>query len=256
MFTDYFYLRVVKGFKFFRFNGYMRFAMGKITGILLLVLLSTVCGAAENEQLFDVFGIQAQAEGEVDNDEMRVILAAEHQNRNPALLSDAVNRDMQWALSQIKKVPTLQARTLSYASFPVYDEGKIIAWQAVQQVELKSTDIAALNDMVGALQTRLQVKQMSFQPTPATRKAAENLLVDRALDAFKARAERVRKNMNAKGYRIIQVDIHTGDQFQPLPYAERADMAMLSKARVAAPAVEAGTSTTTVTVNGSIQLQQ
>lgn len=230
--------------------------MGKIGGVLALLLLPFACLAAENEQLFNVFSIQAQAEAEVDNDEMRVILAAEHQNRNPAVLSDAINRDMQWALSQIKKVPALQARTLSYASFPVYEDQKIIAWQAVQQIELKSTDITALNDMVGNLQARLQVKQMSFRPTSGARKAAENRLVDQALNAFKERADLIRKNMNAKGYKIVQVDIHTGDQFQPLPFAERADMAMFSKAKVAAPAVEAGTSTTTVTVNGSIQLQQ
>lgn len=230
--------------------------MGKIGCFFVLLLLSSAGMAAENEQLFDVFGIQAQAEAEVDNDEMRVILAAEHQNRNPAVLSDSINRDMQWALTQIKKAPALQARTLSYSSFPVYEDQQIIAWQAVQQIELKSTDVAALNDMVGNLQARLQVKQMGFRPTPVARKAAENRLVDQALDAFKARAELVRKNMNAKGYRIVQVDIQTGNQFQPLPYAERADMAMFSSAKVAAPAVEAGTSTTTVTVTGSIQLQQ
>src|SRR5690606_17532974 len=122
----------------------------------------------------------------------------------------------------VKKAPALQARTLSYASFPVYEEQQIVAWQAVQQLELKSTNISALNDMVGKLQARLQVKHMSFQPTSATRKAAENKLIDQALDAFKARAELVRKNMNAKRYIIVQVDIHTGDQFQPFPLAERA----------------------------------
>lgn len=230
--------------------------MGKIVKVLILTLLSTTCIAAENEQLFDVFSIQAQAQAEVDNDEMRVVLAAEHQNRNPVVLADTINRDMQWALDQVKKVSALQARTLSYAGFPVYEEQKIVAWQAVQQLELKSTDVSALNDIVGKLQTRLQVKHMSFQPTPATRKAAENKLIDEALDAFKARAELVRKNMNAKGYRVVQVDIHAGDQFQPMPLAERADMAMFSKARVASPAVEAGTSTAMVTVNGSVQLQR
>lgn len=230
--------------------------MGKIHSFLILMIMSVACMAAESEQLFDVFGIQAQAEAEVDNDEMRVILAVENQNRNPAVLSDSINRDMQWALSQIKKAPALQARTLSYSSFPVYEDQQIVAWQAVQQIELKSTDVAAMNDMVGNLQARLQVKQMSFRPTSATRKAAENRLVDQALDAFKGRAELVRKNMNAKGYRIVQVDIQTGNQFQPVPYAERANMAMFSSAKTAAPAVEAGTSTTTVTVNGSIQLQR
>jgi predicted secreted protein len=235
----------------------MEFMMGKIAGFFVLLLLSSSAGiAAENEQLFDVFGIQAQAEAEVDNDEMRVILAAEHQNRNPAVLSDSINRDMQWALSRIKKATAVQARTLSYSSLPVYEDQQIVAWQAVQQIELKSTDVAALNEVVGDLQARLQVKQMSFRPTPATRKAAENRLVDQALDAFKARAEQVRKNMNAKAYRIVQVDIQTGNQFQPVPFAERADMAMFSRAKTAAPAVEAGTSTTTVTVNGSIQLQR
>lgn len=227
--------------------------MNKFFTALCFALFVVSVNAAESEHLFNVFSLQAQAESDVSNDEMLVILAAEHQNPSPAALSQRVNQDMLWALEQVKKSPALRARTLSYSSFPVYKDQKIIGWQAVQQLELLSTEIAALNEMVGTLQKRLQVKQMNFQPTTATRKAAEDKLVAQALDAFKARAELVRKNMDAKTYRVVNIDINTGQQVFPMHYAAREKMA--SFAMDAAPAVEAGTSKTTVVISGTIQLQ-
>jgi predicted secreted protein len=228
--------------------------MKRILVFLCLSVFTVAVYATESEQLFNVFSLQAQAESDVSNDEMLVILAAEYQNPNPAALSQQINLDMQWALDQVKKNSALRARTLSYNSFPVYKDQKIIGWQATQQLELLSTEIAALNEMIGNLQKRLQVKQMSFQPTTATRKAAEDKLVAQALDAFKARAELVRKNMGAKAYRVVNIDINTGYQAFPVHYAAREKMASFAMDAVA-PAVEAGTSKTTVVVSGSIQLQ-
>ena len=59
--------------------------------------MSTVT-ASELQKNFGKY--QAEAQREVPNDEMRVILVAEQQGSDPAVLSEQVNATMTWALEQ------------------------------------------------------------------------------------------------------------------------------------------------------------
>ncbi len=221
------------------------------------ILLLCLSGhSLADETLFNVFSLQAQSEQEIVNDQMRVILSVEHQNVNPNVLSNKINSDMQWALAQIKKskkASAFNSKSMTYNTYPVYKNERIVAWQASQQLEIKSEAITALNNLVGKLQERLLIKQMSFIPTDQTRKQAENKLLNKALDAFKARAAIIQQNMQAKSYKIVDVNINTGNHIQPMQF--RQQKAKFSMAANSAPAVEAGTSKIVVTVNGRIQLQ-
>jgi predicted secreted protein len=92
---------------------------------------------------------------------------------------------------------------------------------------------------------------MTFNPTTASRKSAEDDLIADAVQAFKARIEIVKDQMDEKDYRIIDMNIHTNNQMMPpVRYAQQAEMSMMSRA---APVVEAGTSKIVVTVSGSVQ---
>ena len=62
----------------------------------------------------------------------------------------------------------------------------------------------------------------------------------------------MRKQLAAKGYRIVDVSINTGGA-QPMPIMMRATA--MEAASVAPPALEAGTSTLSVSVSGVIELQ-
>ena len=65
------------------------------------------------------------------------------------------------------------------------------------------------------------------------------------------RAELVRKQLAAKAYRIVDISINTGGG-QPVPMMRGLAM---EAASVAPPALEAGTSTLTVSVGGVVELQ-
>ena len=79
----------------------------------------------------------------------------------------------------------------------------------------------------------------------------EDDLIAQALDAFRLRAELVRKQLAAKGYRIVDAAINTGGA-GPVPMLRAA---VMEAASVAPPAVEAGTSILSVTVSGLVELQ-
>ena len=208
--------------------------------------------AHDDEVLFNRVNIQAQAEREVPNDEMQVLLVTEHQGKQPAAIADQVNADMDWALKRSKQVKGVEVSTASYQTYPIYKDRDVVGWRVSQELQLKSSDTTKLSELVGALQERLQVRRMQFNTTKATRDHYENELIDEALEAFKRRVEIVQKHMDGKDYRIIELHVNTGGYSGPVLYQERAAK-FSTMAMDAAPSVEAGTSKLTVTVSGSVQ---
>lgn len=221
---------------------------------LLFILLSHLIGLAqahEQETLFNKVNIQARAEREIPNDQMIVLLATEHENVDTAKLANQINKDMQWALELVKNHTFIKSQTKSYQTYPTYKKQIIIGWRASQQLELKSENIEGLSEIVGKLQNKLQVKQMSFTPTRTTRVLYENELIEEALKAFKNRVAIVKKHMDNKDYRIINININTGGYQPPVIWAQQT--MMKSMEMTSAPAVEAGVSKITVNITGSVQ---
>jgi len=93
---------------------------------------------------------------------------------------------------------------------------------------------------------------MRFSPTRETRVKYENDLIEEAMIAFKQRVEVVKKHMDEKNVRIVNINIHTGGGHSQPVYAESRILAMDTMSR-SAPAVKAGTSKMTMTINGSVQ---
>ena len=85
-----------------------------------------------------------------------------------------------------------------------------------------------------------------------SREKIENELIAQALEAFKQRAELVRETLGAESYRIVNLDINSGGNV-PAPVPMRA-MSAMSEA-TAPPSLEPGTSTVTVTVDGTLELR-
>jgi len=131
---------------------------------LLFFLIPHVI-AHDNETLFNTVNLQAQAEREITNDQMIVLLATEHEGSDTTSLAAKINSDMQWALNVIEKYSAIESQTKNYQTYPTYRKQVVIGWRASQQIEIKSEDIAALTELVGKLQEKLQVRQMSFSPT-------------------------------------------------------------------------------------------
>ena len=208
--------------------------------------------AADNTVRYNQIHFQVERRQPVDNDRMRATLAITAEDDNAARLADHINRTMDWALKTAKARDKIEVHTGGYRTYPVYSKEKIQRWRGTQEMILEGTDFAALGGLIGQLQERLQVTSIDFSISPAQRAAVEDGLIVQALDAFKRRAELVRKNLAAKGYRIVDVSINTGGG-QPVPIVMRA--VSLDSKSLAPPALEAGTSTLSVSVGGVVELQ-
>ncbi len=111
--------------------------------------------------------------------------------------------------------------------------------------------MAALSEVIGELQEKLHVRQMQFSASKQTRDKIENELIEEDMQAFKRRAAIIKKHMDEKDYRIVNLHINSnGQRPHPMP-AQRRSMQTMEMAST--PTVEAGTSKITVTVSGSVQ---
>ena len=229
-----------------------------LPGLLLSFgLAATGAVYADEAPRYNQVHFQVESSRPVDNDRMQTVLSTTAEDDSPARLADEVNRTVDWAVKTAKARPRIEVRTGGYRTYPVYDKNKIRRWRATQELLLEGTDFAALGALIGQLQERLQVSAINFSVSPARRAAAQDELIAQALDAFKQRAELVRRQFTAKGYRLVDVAINTADT-RPVPILRTAaeDFGISSVTKSAAPVpVEAGTSTVTVTVAGVVELQ-
>lgn len=219
---------------------------------LLLIMLVTTLAHAE-EPRYNQVRLQAQQSEAVGNDTMHVTLGTFAEDRDPAKLAGQINADMEWALSLAKADKEITVRTGNYQTWPVRHKNEHKGWRGQQDLELEGEDTQAISSLTGKLQERLQVKTIRFSVSEDKRHAVENRLIGKALDAFRERAGIIGDNLQAGGYRVVNIDVNTSTRQPPVPYQAR--MSSMAKEEAAPVAVEAGESRVTVTVSGTIELQ-
>jgi predicted secreted protein len=229
--------------------------LGFVVAVLLtwwLLLLPAISQATEEAPIRDQVSFSVANGEEVENDTVTATLSANAEDRDPGRVSEAINDAMAWALAQARKQEQVRSRTASYQTYPVYDDGKIVRWRGRQELVLESQDVERVSQLMGTLQERLQVQAVQFSVSEDKRQSAEERLVRQALADFLRRAGLVAEALDAKGYELANVDIHSGGYQPPVPL--RAEAMSVARAAAAPPALESGTSRVEVRVSGSIRL--
>jgi predicted secreted protein len=218
---------------------------------LLLLLLQSV--RADTDLRYNQVHLQAQQSESVSNDTMHASLSTYGEARDPAKLATQLNTDMEWALAIARQQEGVTVSSGGYQTYPVHRDNVLKGWRGQQGLELEGKDTRQIGELLGRLQEKLQLKSIHFSVSGEQRQAVENRLIGRALEAFKQRARIVADNLEAGGYRIVDINISTTAQRPPVPYQARM---MAAPMEAAAPvAVEAGESDIVVRINGTIELQ-
>ena len=210
--------------------------------------------AADVASRYNQIHYQVERSRPVENDRMQATLSITAEDASAARLADRINRTMEWAINTAKTRNKVEHRSGGYQTYPVYEKDRVQRWRATQELLLEGPDFAQMGELIGKLQERLQVNAITFSVSPGRRATVEDELIAKALEAFKQRADLVRRQLAAKDYRIVDVSINP-DGIAPAPKLMMRGSALLETTSVAAPAVQAGTSTLSVTVSGTIELQ-
>lgn len=207
---------------------------------------------ADEDPVTDQVSFQVDVERQVENDWVTALLTVDAEDRDAARLADRVNQSMAWARERSRGEKAVRSRSGTYQTSPVYDDRKIVRWRARQELYLESADVDRLSQLVGSLQEQLQVQSLRFSVSDDRRRAVEAELVEQVLADYQKRAELIAAALGAKGYQLVEVALHTGAAGPVVPL--RAESRAVSRAAVAPPAMEAGTSRVSVRASGSIRL--
>ena len=196
--------------------------------------------------------LSAEASRTAANDQIEALVSAEAAGSNLGDLSRQINAQIADALKVAKAYPTVKVQSSNTSTYPVYSKsGKIESWRMRSDIALESANTAAMSELLGKLQGSLGVSRLGMQPSPETRKKAENDAMLDAIAAFKARAKVVADAL-AKSYQIKQLSVNTGGRV-PEPMFRMAAKSALAEA--APMPIEAGESEVTATVSGQIELE-
>ncbi len=196
----------------------------------------------------------------VENDEMKVVLSATHDDLSAAVAADTVNRTMRAAIERTRGVEDVRFRTGSYSTHRVHPQPSPPSrpreprWRVEQQLVLTSSDFDALRSLTSELQPSLNLVSVGFTLSQERRIAAERGQSDAALVGFREEAERIREKLGFAGYEIVQLRLSHGG---PRPLRRHAPVQMAAEAMSmdTAPVVlEGGSSPVHGHVEARIQL--
>ena len=120
-------------------------------------------------------------------------------------------------------------------------------------IELKSTDFTATSQLIADLQETLVMDNLSFGVSEPKKDELERQLMVQASRAFQDQAKTMTSAWDAKGYRVINVNLNTGNNYPRPMYGAMMKTESMSDS-VPAQNFESGNSTITVTANGTIEL--
>jgi len=204
-----------------------------------------------------VLSLAAQASADVPQDVVDITLFYEQEAQDPASLTSVLNQRADAALRQAKGIDNVTAHSGSFTVYTSTDrDGRISAWRGRTEVVLESKDFTAASKLAGKMSDSMQVGSVTFSLSPEAQRAAEQKLSTQAIASFKQQAQSSAQAFGYSGYAIREVNIgHNGSS--PRPVMMMAARNMSADAKMSAPmALEGGTSTVTVNVSGSVQMNR
>ncbi|SDC69330.1 SIMPL domain-containing protein [Paraburkholderia lycopersici] len=203
-----------------------------------------------------VLSLSAQASAEVPQDVVTITLFYEQEASDPASLTATLNQRADAALQRARSVAGVTARSGQFSIFPSTDrDGRISAWRGRTEVVLESHDFAAASKLAGDLSPVMQVGNVQFSLSPEAQRAAEQKLSGQAIASFRDQALSATRAFGYSSYTIRDVNVgHTG--VMPRPVMMMSARAVSADAKMSAPVpLEAGTSTVSANVSGSVQMK-
>lgn len=245
-----------------------------------LVLAAATASAQQIPTTGTLVVIPAFGEVTHANDQATATLMVEEQDKDKTAAASRVNAKMREGTEILKKAdPQAKLKTYGYYTYPVYPDdrqpipmdasGKAkprqpTAWRVGQYVELKTTNIGALQKTVAAAQKVLALNGLSFGLAPETEKQLDD---QRIAATYKNLNERIASVARAMGRRVEDAVLDTVD-FEGSGNYVRGEMAdgaapMMAKAsfarapapEVAEPSFEPGDTTLQMRLVGKVKFK-
>ncbi|MCD6252135.1 MAG: SIMPL domain-containing protein [Psychrobacter sp.] len=222
------------------------------------LLLTTMMGYAHAEPTgYDQLTFQTEVKEEIQNDEVRASLYKKAQATDSKTLATTLNTAINNAMKIAKRYPSVTVSTGQQRTYPRYDKNdKIIGWTGQANIDLKSTDFAATSQLIADLQETLVMDNLNFGVSDTKKDTLEQKLMTDASRAFQQQAKNLTRAWDARGYRVVSVNLNTGSNYPRPMYSSMNMKAGVADESVPSQNFESGNSTISVTANGTIELNK
>lgn len=205
----------------------------------------------------NVLQLSAVGTAEVQQDLLSLTLTTTREGADPRTVQSQLNAALDAALAEARKsvLPgQMEARTGAFGLSPrYYREGKISGWNGSAELILAGRDFERITQTAARIQS-LTVSTVSFGLSREQRAKVEEDAQAIAVERFKVKAAELAKAFGFSAYSLREVTVNSNGQGIMPRQRAMALEARAGQADMAVP-VEAGKTTVTVTVSGSVQLR-
>ena len=205
----------------------------------------------------NVVQLNASASQEVAQDLLAITLSTTREGADASAVQTQLKTALDAALAEARKGAQpgqMDVRTGNFSLYPRYGrDGKFVAWQGSAEMVLEGRDFGRISTTAGRIQT-MTMGGVSFGLSREQRAKVEGEVQTQAVEQFKLRAGELAKSFGFASYSLREVSVSGHDQ-APAPRMRMMAMDAKVASSEAAVPVEAGKSTVTVTVSGSVQLK-
>lgn len=199
-----------------------------------------------------VLHLTETAQRNVPRDRLRVELAAEVTDADPAQVQAEINRRMSAALARIKATEGVTLETDGYDVFEEHPDKEPPRWRGSQSIALTASYFAGLLALVGALQQDgLVVHALTPQLSREARQGVEDSLTTAALTRLQERAQRVAAALGTRVERFRDVTVGNAGVPPPVPLRQ---MSMAAAIPAPPPVAEPGEAVVSISVAADIVL--
>jgi len=201
--------------------------------------------------------LSASASTEVTNDILVITFSTQREGADPAAVQAHLTQAVNAALAEARKAAQPGQVDISTGSFSVQPryaaKGEPTKWQGVAELRAEGKDFDALTRLVGRIQT-LSVASVGYRLSREARDKVQGEVSAQAIARFRSQAEAYAKAFGFSGVTLRAVEVSTGEAFAPPMPRFRVASAEMASAAPPLP-VEAGKSSVTATVSGSVQMK-
>jgi len=223
--------------------------------LVCLLFISSLTLADDHTKQYGMVNLDASAKVDVVNDELITRLQVIEDGRDPAKLTNLVNKKTALVLDAVKNFKEIKVETSSYNTRPLYDDGEISSWQVTQQLTLETSNFEQMSQFIADISSLANIQSMQFQVSDVKAEKVKQNLLKQAIANFKDKASLISNEFNRAGYDLVSLSID-GNHFTPMPVMERSAMMSADSLRKGAPAaLSGGSNEVNVQVRGTIQLK-
>ncbi|HYF40851.1 MAG TPA: SIMPL domain-containing protein [Ramlibacter sp.] len=205
----------------------------------------------------NVLQLAATGTVEVQQDLLSLQLSTTREGPDAAKVQSELKAALDAALAEARKTVQpgqMDVRTGNFSLFPRHGrDGRISGWQGTAELVLEGRDFARITQVAGRIPA-MTVASVGFGLSREQRAKVEGEAQAQAIQRFKAKAGELAKGFGFTDWSLREVSVQAHDQGQPPRPRMMAMEAKAASADMAVP-VEAGKSTVTVTVSGTVQLR-